>query len=259
LRCLISDLDFFSDNLDSLLLGLLLLFVFFLDLDDVGLELGLLLLPNLLFLGSLLLSGGNLIDNDLGAPLARDGSTLLSIKFSLNSLQSLNLHHQIESLLFFDPVLFEHLIFCELALSDGQYFWGKDHLIHVLHIVISLIHLLLSLHKQCVLPKGRVSFDFEGRIGLFFPIPFLHSLLASHCDRHLLHLLLTHELFFLGHLALIFDDHWFFDGVELCLVDDGDPGIVLGPCANLLTDLLQFVRCDHWCVRTGWQILLICI
>ena len=122
MRCLISDLDFFSDNLDSLLLGLLLLFVFFLDLDDVGLELGLLLLPNLLFLGSLLLSGGNLIDNDLGAPLARDGSTLLSIKFSLNSLQSLNLHHQIESLLFFDPVLFEHLIFCELALSDGQYF-----------------------------------------------------------------------------------------------------------------------------------------
>ena len=73
---------------------------------------------------------------------------LLPLLLELQRLQSLDLHHEIKSLLFFDPVLFETLLFLLLSVSDGDHLRVKHHLIHVLHIVMFLIEHLLRLRQE---------------------------------------------------------------------------------------------------------------
>ena len=120
--CLVCNLDFFTDDLDSFSLGLLGSLIFCLDLLDVCFQLGFLLLSHFFLLGSLLLARCDLIDNDLGSSFAGNSSAIFSFELCLDCFQSFDFHHQVKSLLLFNPVLLESVIFCELTLSHGQDF-----------------------------------------------------------------------------------------------------------------------------------------
>ena len=72
-------------------------------------------------------------------------ASLLSALVLLKSLQSLDFHHYVKTLLFFDIIGFEFLRLLELLISDGNYLRVEYHLVHVLDVVVLFIELLLGL------------------------------------------------------------------------------------------------------------------
>jgi hypothetical protein len=93
--CLVCNLDFFIDDLDSVSLGLLGSLIFLLDFLDVCFELGFLLLSHFFLLRSLLLARCDLIDNNLCSSFAGSGSAIFSFELCLDCFQSFNFHHQV--------------------------------------------------------------------------------------------------------------------------------------------------------------------
>ena len=155
---------------------------FFSHFFDVSGELGLLLLESFLLLKAELFTRGNLIDQDLSTASTSISGTLLTLKLRLDSLQSFNLHHRIQSLLLRNPVLLKLLILVKLTLANRPDLRGKSHLVHVLHIVIVFVHLRLGSGQERVFAEGNRRFDLEWRICLAFTILPLHTLLAR--NRH---------------------------------------------------------------------------
>ena len=118
LLLLISNDDFLVHYPKSLLASFCSLHVFFLIPLDVEQELLLLLLQRLgLFLADLF-TCGNLVDNYLSATFASQSSSFLSIHLGLNSLETLNLHHHVKSLLLSQVMIFELFVFLKLLVSD---------------------------------------------------------------------------------------------------------------------------------------------
>jgi len=100
---------------------------------------------HLLFLDPLEFSLLNLVD-DHERPLFLSLLALyLTLLLQLQRLESLDLHHQVKTLLLLDPLSLESLGFIELAIADRHDFRVKHHLVHMLHIVVVLVEHLLSL------------------------------------------------------------------------------------------------------------------
>lgn len=117
---LVGNLNLIVENCNLLTLDLSILSILTFDFLDIGKHGCFLTLEDLLLLGSLLLARLNLIDEDLLAAFAGLLSALLSLKLSLDDLQSLNLHHHVKSLLLLDPVLLKSSVLLDLSVSDGE-------------------------------------------------------------------------------------------------------------------------------------------
>ena len=104
----------------------------------------LLLLERLSLFLTDLFTCGNLIDNYLSTTLASLSSSFFSIHLGLDSLETLNLHHHVKSLLLSQIVFFELFVLFQLYISDSEDFRGRDHLVSELNIVILLIKLDLG-------------------------------------------------------------------------------------------------------------------
>jgi len=87
----------------------------------------------------------DLVDNNLLAANSLFCFLGFTFFFNFEHLESLNFHHEVEFLLFFNPLLLETLVFLELFISDGYDFGVEHHLVHVLYIVQVFIHAFLSL------------------------------------------------------------------------------------------------------------------
>ena len=140
----------------------------------------------------------------------------------------------------------------ELLLADGPDFRGEHHLIHVLHIVVVLVHLLLSALKKGVLSKG-LDLDLKRSSCLPFAVLPLHALLASNCNCHGLLALLLLDATLRQDLRLILYNSSAPDSIEVVLADDADHRLVLFVAADLLTDLLQFGGGDDGGVGALWH------
>lgn len=190
----------------------------------------------------------DLVDEDLGTTHARLSCTLLPLVLRLDRLEPLDLHHHVKSLLLADPVLFELLVLPDLLVAHRVDSRGENHGIHVLHVVVVLVHLLLSLRKQRVFAK-LVRLDFEGCVRGALSILHLHTLPPGHCHSHLLRLLLVHRFALGKQLRLFFDYTLLADALQIGLVDDTDLGFVEVCLVELLTDLAELAGCDHGGVR----------
>ena len=234
----VGKLDLLLHDLDAFLLGGEHVSILLLDLFDVGKELSLLLLADLLFLHAVLLTRRDLVDKNLGAAFLSILSAFLTLHLSLNCLQTLDLHHHVESLLLLDPVLLEYLVLIELPLADGPDFRGEHHLVHVLHIVVVFVHLLLSALEKGVLSKGL---DLYLKRGSCLPLAVLplHALLTRDGNCHGLLALLLLDATLRHDLRLILYNSSALDSLEVALADDADHRLVLLIAADLLTDLLQ--------------------
>ena len=119
-------------------------------LDLFGLTDHLLHLPltHLLLLDAFEFSFLDLINNDERALLLCVLALDLPLLLELERLESLDLHHEIQALLFADPLLLEPLRLLELSVSDRDDLGVKHHLVHVLHVVVVLVEHLLRLSEE---------------------------------------------------------------------------------------------------------------
>lgn len=138
----------FHEQVDFLSLGLVGCFIFLSHFFNIGLQLDLLLISELLLFHSLDGSLLNLIDYDLGALLSGLSLPDLSLLLFLEDLESLDLHHEVEFLLLLDPLLLEPLVFLELLISNGHDLGVEHHLVHLLHVVQVVIDGFLGLRKK---------------------------------------------------------------------------------------------------------------
>lgn len=60
---------------------------------------------------------------------------MLLLLSGLKALESFNLHHKVELLLFIDPFLLQALVFFQLLVPDRDDFGVQHHLVHVLDVV----------------------------------------------------------------------------------------------------------------------------
>ena len=115
---LVGDNDLFIHDPISLSTSFNSFHVLLLILLDVEQKLGLLLLESLRLLLADLFTRGNLVDDYLGAALASRGSSFLSLHLGLNSLETLDFHHHVKSLLLGQKVLLECFVLLQLLISD---------------------------------------------------------------------------------------------------------------------------------------------
>jgi hypothetical protein len=121
----------------------------------------------------------NLVDDLERASLGSDLALVLAVGLSLQVLESLDFHHEIEAFLFFNPFLFELLVFFKLLITDCNNFGVEHHRIHLLHVVFALINLSLRLRQKCLV-FGLV-FRIKGGCGNSIgagAVQLLHTLLA---------------------------------------------------------------------------------
>lgn len=131
----VCSLDFLLNLLVALLFELLLLLVLLLALLDHAHHLSLLLFDGLPLFHPLHLSLFDLVnDHSSSSPLGLD-SGLLFLLSGLKALESFDLHHQVELLLFIDPFLLQALVLLKLLVSDRDDFRIQHHLVHVLDVV----------------------------------------------------------------------------------------------------------------------------
>jgi hypothetical protein len=145
---LVSDFNFSHKDCSLLEFLLLLSSLFFLEILN--------LLLNELFFAFLNFSVGNplhfsffdLVDDDEGAlslgVLPLDFSLLLVFQ----TLESLNFHHQVQTLLLSTVLLLKALLLFQLPISDGHTLSVNHHLVHVFHIVLLLVQLSLCLFQN---------------------------------------------------------------------------------------------------------------
>lgn len=143
-----------------LLLSTTVLFLQLLDVTDHLLSFP---LGHFSFTDPFLFSLGDLLDNDSCTfPLCFDASLLLTFGF-LETLQSLDLHHDVKALLFFDIVSLEFLRLFKLLVSDSNDLGIENHLVHVLNVVMLLIEFLLGLGKNSAILLLSGDLELIGR------------------------------------------------------------------------------------------------
>lgn len=230
--------------------------VFQLHFLNVCEELSLFLLANFFILHALLLTGLDLVDEDLSTTSTGFSGTILPLELSFDGFQTLDFHHHIKSLLLGDPVLFELIVFLLLTLANGPDLRCLGHLVHVLHIVVILVHLLLSTGEESVLTIAS-HFDVNGCVSLPLSVLLLHALLASDCNSHLRlpGLFLNHP--FTSDHGRTLNNSVALHPSQGSAVDNLDLGLVLLVAVNLLSDVFELKGGDHRSVVTHDVPLLI--
>lgn len=114
----------------------LLLFLHLLDLD---LHLLTFAVTDLLILDSVLVSLGDLVDNDLSSLFTCSKSVSISLLLDLERLKALNLHHEVKFLLLLDVFSLEDLRLLQLLVSNSNHLGVKHYLIHLFDIIQLLI------------------------------------------------------------------------------------------------------------------------
>lgn len=143
-----------------LLLSTTVLFLQLLDVTDHLLSFP---LGHFSFADPFLFSLSDLLDNDLSTfSLCFHAGLLLTFRF-LKSLQSLDLHHDVEALLFFDIVTLEFLRLFKLLISDSNDLGIENHLVHVLDVVMLFIEFLLGLGKNSTILLLSGDLELIGR------------------------------------------------------------------------------------------------
>ena len=216
---LVCNFDFLIHSLNSLLLLSDFSLVLESDLLNIGSHLSFLGLVLLLNFHTDFLTFLDLVNDDLSTALTSMVGSVFSVHFAFDSLQTLDLHHHVESLLLQDPVLFKHLVFIELTVTDRADFGSHEHLVHVLDIIVLLVHLVLNLGQQSVLTV-ILSFHLKRSVGLSFSVLSLHALLASFSGCHSRLSLLTHNGALLLGLSLVLDKDILFHTVDVSLRND---------------------------------------
>ena len=107
-------------------------------------------LTHLLVLNAFELSLLDLVNYDKRAHLLCLLSLHLTLFLELEGLKSFDLHHEVETLLLFNPLLLESLGLVELSVADGDYLRVQHHLVHVLDIIVVLVEHLLGLSKEAI-------------------------------------------------------------------------------------------------------------
>ena len=104
---------------------------------------------------------------------------LLPLVLKLYLFESLNFHHEVESLLLLDPLLLQLLVLSELFIPNGYDAWEHDFLIHILDVVVLLVQLLLSFRQHTLGPLDLLQRGFRVRLVLqpSLPLLILHFLL----------------------------------------------------------------------------------
>lgn len=189
------------------LLGLLcfdLSFLLFLDLDH---HLLLFTFELLALLDALHLSVLDLLDDDGGTAALSFNSQALALFFGLQSLETLDLHHQVKTFLLGNPLFLKLLILFKLLVSDSNDLGIESHLVHVLDIVMLFIQLLLGLGEKTLSSLVLLNLDLS-RWQLRTPVTVHgdHLLLAGLGISLLLCLLLLLDLPLLLGLTLGDDD-----------------------------------------------------
>lgn len=221
-------------SLPDLLLRLLPL----LDLQVLALLQNKLLLPflNLSLLDPLHLSLLNLINYDQ-RPLSLGVLSLdLPFLLVLEALESLDLHHEVHSLLLSPILLLQPFLLLQLPVPDGHALRVDHHLIHVLNVVLLLVELGLRLLEDglghgLAVDLVLVLGDLHGPL----LVQHLHLGLPGLRVDLLLLLLLAEELLVLDLLLLGQDLSRALDPVELGLRDDDS--VHLDPLLSFLPDL----------------------
>ena len=101
----------------------------------------------------------NLLNDHGSATLLCLCSQLLALVLGLQSLETLDLHHQVNALLLSEPLLLQLLVFLELFVTNGHDLGVQSHLVHVLDVVVFLIELLLGLSEETL--SSLVGLDFD--------------------------------------------------------------------------------------------------
>lgn len=234
----------FHEQVDLLSLGLMGNLVLLAHFLDIGLQFDLLLVPQFLLLHAHDSPFLDLVNDDLGTLLSSKLFAHQALFFLLENLEPLNLHHEVQFLLFLDEFSFQAFILIKLLISDRYYFRVKDHLVHLLNIVQLIVHFLLGLRQQGLI---------LGRLVLLL-ISWLHFLssLFIHLDHFLLlglgfgqgsSFLLVHELLFLQELVLGFDSRCVPDSIQVVLADDY--GVVLVVLLRFPSDGAELVHSNE--------------
>ena len=162
---------------------------------DLSHHLLLLLLEKLALLDSLSFTLLDLVDNDSSTTSLSFMVHLLALLGSLEALETLNLHHEVEAFLLLNPLLLKSLVLLELLVSDCNDFRVEHHLVHMLDIVMFFIELLLSFRKQAVIIFLLFSLEFvRWQFLSSFFVHSHHSLFACLGISHLLVALLSQNL-----------------------------------------------------------------
>jgi len=101
----------------------------------------------------------DLLNDNCGATALGLNSQAFALIFSLEGLQALDFHHEIEAFLLRDPFAFEVFVLCKLLVTHGYDLGVEGHLVHVLDIVVLFIELLLGLGKESFCPLVLFNFN----------------------------------------------------------------------------------------------------
>jgi hypothetical protein len=226
LSILVRDPDFFIQDLDLSSLGGKFFNILSLGLLDVGFELCFFEVGLVLELLAVDLTVCDLVDDNLSASLSSLCCTLLPIHLLLDSFQTLDLHHHIESLLLLDPVLFEKSILFQLPVPNSHDFRLENELVHPLHIIVSFVNRILNIGQKRVV-LIRLDFDLKRCILLPLSVLSLHLVFTRIGCSHLLCLLFIHHGSLLLHLLLLLNDDFLANAVQVRFLDYGDLRVVL--------------------------------
>ena len=169
---------------------------------------------------------------------------LLALDFALllqlERLESLDLHHEIETLLLLDPLLLETLGLVQLAVADCHNLRVKHHLVHVLHVVVVLVHHLLGLRQQtlCLFLIYQLLLSRRHLVRTLL-VQLKHALLSGLGSSHGRILLLFEESSLLNLLLLRLNLGGGLHALELILIDDY--GLALLALLGLLSDFPQLI------------------
>ena len=136
-------------------------------------------------------------DNGCATALGLNSQTLPLI-LSLEGLQALNFHHDVQAFLLGDPLSFQLFVLFELLVPHSDDLGIQCHLVHVLHVVVLLIELRLGLGEETFGLLVLLNLDLSGwQLGASVAVHLYHLLLAGLSSGLLLGLLLFHDLLLL--------------------------------------------------------------
>lgn len=214
----------------------------FLDLDLFGLADHLLhlSLTHLLVLDAFEFALLDLVDDDERALLLRLLALDLALLLQLERLESFDLHHEVEALLLFNPLLLETLGLIKLAVADRHHLRVKHHLVHVLHVVVVLVHHLLGLRQQTL----RLFLIYQLLLSRRHLVRTLlvqlnHALLSGLGSSHGRILLFFEESSLLNLLLFRLNLGGGLHAIELILIDDY--GLAFLAFLGLLSDISQLL------------------
>ena len=194
----IGDFDLREHFSVSLFLGLLNSEVLILLNFDRSHHLLLLALELLTLLDALHLTVLDLLnDNGCATALGLNSQTLPLI-LSLEGLQALDFHHDVQAFLLGDPLRLQMFVLFELLVPHSDDLGIQCHLVHVLHVVVLLIELGLGLGEETFGPLVLLDLNLSGwQLGASVAVHLYHLLFTGLGSGLLLGLLLFHDLLLL--------------------------------------------------------------